>query len=96
MSRKIFDEDVLKYCWGENNFFDFVENTPQYSLTNLARTYQRLYALLGNKAYEEYLTYLQNLSQTKFRIEIDKVRKLLHSKMEYERQSVHNFIDRLS
>jgi len=96
MSRKLFDEDVLKYCWGESNFFDFVENVPQYSLTNLSKTYQRLYALVGNKTYEDYITYLQNLSQTKFRIEIDKVRRLLHSKLEYERQSVHNFIDRLS
>ncbi|MGM0365697.1 MAG: glycosyltransferase [Actinomycetota bacterium] len=96
MSRKVFDEDILKYCWGESNFFDFVENTPHYSLTNLLKTYQRLFALLGNMKYEEYISYLQNLQQTKFRIEIDKVRQLLHSKMEYERLSVHNFIDKLS
>ncbi len=95
-SRKIFDSDILKYCWGETNFFDFVENVPHYNLSNLHRTYQRLFALLGNMKYEEYISYLQNLEQTKFRIEIDKVRRLLHNKLEYERPSVHKFIDRLS
>ncbi len=96
MSRKLFDVDIIKFCWGETNFFDFVENVPHYTLNNLYRTYQRLFALLGNMKYEEYISYLQNLEQTKFRIEIDKVRQLLHNKMEYERPSVHKFIDKLS
>ncbi len=95
MARKIFDEDILKYCWGELNFFDFVENVPTYSITNLSKTYQRLYAIIGNRKYEEYILYLENLEKTKFRIEIDKVRSMLHSKLEYEQQSVHNFIDKL-
>lgn len=96
MSRKILDPDILKYCYGEGNFFDFVENVPQYTLPNLRKTYQRLFALVGHMKYEEYISYLQNLEQTKFRIEIDKVRMLLHNKMEYERPSVHKFIDKLS
>ncbi|MBC7333754.1 MAG: hypothetical protein H5T85_04750, partial [Actinobacteria bacterium] len=93
--RKLSDQNVLTYAWGEANFFDFVRNTPIYSIENLQRTYQRLYVLVGNKKYGEYLSYLESLRLTKFRIQPQILRSLLHHKLEYEPPHVHRFIDNM-
>ena len=93
--RKLSDENIISYAWGEYNFFDFVKNTPIYSIQNLQRSYRRLYALIGNQRYGEYVNYLGNLEQTKFRLETDILKRLLHSKLEYEPPSVHKFINKI-
>jgi GT2 family glycosyltransferase/glycosyltransferase involved in cell wall biosynthesis len=94
--RQVTDFEILKYQWGEFNHFDVVRNEPVYSVSNLLLTYRRLFALIGGKKYEEYVNYLLNIENTKFRIEIDLLRNLLHSKLEYEPLCVHAFIDRIS
>ncbi len=95
-SRQIFDSDVVKYSWGESIFFDMARNEPVYALTNLLKSYQRLFAMMGNARYEEYVNYLTNLENTKFKIEAEIFKDILHGKLEYEPISVHRFIDRLS
>lgn len=93
--RKLNDINILTYSWGEYNFFDFVKNNPIYSIENLQRSYQRLYALIGNRKYGEYISYLESLKQTKFRLEPQILRSLLHHKLEYEPPQVHKFIDNI-
>jgi len=94
--RKLSDENIISYAWGEYNFFDFVKNTPIYSIQNLHCSYQRLYALIGNQKYGEYINYLGNLEQTKFRLETEILKRLLHNKLEYEPMPVHQFIDKIN
>lgn len=93
--RNLSDKDIFKYCWGEYNFFNFVENTPIHSIINLHRTYQRLYIITGNEKYKEHTDYLINIESTKFRIENEFLKRLLHDKLKYEPASVHKFIDKI-
>ncbi|OFW51271.1 MAG: hypothetical protein A2163_02795 [Actinobacteria bacterium RBG_13_35_12] len=95
-SRLLPDSEIIKYCWGEFNFYDEVKNEPVYSVLNLHRIYQRLFVLIGNEKYEEYTNYLINLENTRIRIESENLRKLLHSKLKYEPKFIHEFIDKIS
>lgn len=93
---KIVDEsEILKYCWGESNFFDVVENEPEYRIVNLVKTYGRLFVITGSQKYMEYINYLNNIEQTKFKFEREILRQKLHSKLENEPKCVHDFIDKL-
>ena len=94
--RQFYDSDIIKYYWGEYNYFDIVKNEPIYSIPNLLHSYRRLFALLGNGKYGEFINYLTNLENTKFKIETETLRELLHKKLEYEPQPVHDFIDKIS
>ena len=94
-SRQIPDIGVTKYCWGESVYFDIVKNEPICSIENLHHSYRRLFALMGNERYEGYANYLMNLRDTKFRMETNLFKHILHSKLEYEPMSVHKFIDKI-
>jgi len=94
-SRQISDNEVIKYSWGEETYFDVVRNEPVFSIENLHHSYRRLFALLGNEKYEGIVTYLMNLRDTKFRMEINLFKNILHNKLEYEPASVHDFIDKI-
>ena len=94
-SRQVFDTDILKFSWGERNYFDFVKNEPIYSISNLLLSYRRLHAFLGNERYEGLVNYLMNLENTKFIIESNLFKKMLHNKFEYEPISVHRFINKI-
>jgi len=94
-SRQIFDTDIVKYSWGEKVYFDIVKNEPIYSIENLHHSYRRLFALMGNERYGLYVNYLVNLKNTKFKMETDLFKNILHSKLEYEPISVYNFIDKI-
>ncbi|MFC2159566.1 glycosyltransferase [Actinomycetota bacterium] len=95
-SRQIFDQDVTKYSWGESVFFDVARNEPVYTISNLLQSYRRLFSLIGNEKYEGYVNYLTNLENTKFKIEANLFKDILHGKLEYEPISVNEFIDKLS
>lgn len=94
-SRQIFDTDITKYSWGENIYFDIVKNEPIYSIENLHHSYRRLFALMGNERYGGYANYLLNLKNTKFKMETNLFKNILHSKLEYEPTSVHKLIDKI-
>ena len=94
-SRQIIDTDITKYSWGENIYFDIVKNEPIYSIENLHHSYRRLFALMGNERYGGYTNYLVNLKNTKFKMETNLFKNILHSKLEYEPTSVHKFIDKI-
>ncbi|MCL4377175.1 MAG: glycosyltransferase [Actinobacteria bacterium] len=95
ITRQVSDWAAVKFAWGENNFFDFVRNEPVYCISNLLLTYKRLFAITGNRKYEEYINYLTTLENTKFNIESDILKKLLHGKLEYEPASIHAFIEKI-
>ncbi len=95
LQRLVSDDDIFKFCWGENNFFDVVRNEPKYDIKNLTRTYQRLYVITGSNKYLEYVDYLSNLEVTKFIFDSKILRQKLHNKLENEPISVHEFIDKL-
>lgn len=89
------DAEAIKYCWGEQNFFDVVKNEPKYEIANLEKTYRRLFVITGSNRYMEYISYLQSIDFTKFKFEPEILRHKLHSKLENEPISVHEFIDKL-
>lgn len=95
-SRQIFDSDIIKYSWGEKDYFNVVSNEPEYSIPNLLYSYRRLLALIGNEKYEAIVNYLTSLEKTKFITESRLFKDILHGKLKYEPTSVHRFIDRLS
>ena len=95
LQRLVSDDDIFKFCWGENNFFDVVRNEPKYDIKNLTRTYQRLYVITGSNKYLEYVDYLSNLEVTKFIFDSKILRQKLYNKLENEPISVHEFIDKL-
>ncbi len=95
-SRQSYDSDIIKYCLGEYGYFDIVKNEPICSILNLHNSYRRLFVLVGSRKYEEYVNYLINLENTRFKIETKILRRLLHKKLEHEPQSVHDFIDRIN
>ena len=94
-SRQLTDADIIKYSWGELTYFDVIRNEPVYSIENLHHSYRRLFALLGNERYEGHVNYLMSLRDTKFRMEPDLFKNILHNKLEYEPTSVHKFIDKI-
>jgi len=94
-SRQIFDTDIIKYSWGEDTFFDVVKNEPVYSIDNLHHSYRRLFVLMGNERYGGHVNYLMNLKNTKFKMETNLFKNILHGKLEYEPASVHKFIDKI-
>jgi GT2 family glycosyltransferase/glycosyltransferase involved in cell wall biosynthesis len=96
ITRQFSDGEIIKYSWGENNYFNIASNEPIYCLQNLLLTYKRLFIITGNRKYEEYISYLQALKDTRFIIETEYLKKFLHSKLEYEPLSIHNFIDKIS
>jgi len=89
------EAEIIKYCWGENNFFDVVKNEPEYKIVNLERTYRRLFIITGSQKYMEYINYLNIIEQTKFKYENEILKRKLHSKLENEPVCVHDFIDKL-
>ncbi|MHB1375930.1 MAG: glycosyltransferase, partial [Candidatus Humimicrobiaceae bacterium] len=93
---KIVEEtEIIKYCWGETNFFDVVKNEPEYKIVNLVKTYRRLFIITGSQKYMEYINYLNNVEQTKFIFETEILRRKLHNKFENEPVCVHDFIDKI-
>ncbi|MCL5072955.1 MAG: glycosyltransferase [Actinobacteria bacterium] len=95
LTRVSNDYEIIKYCWGEQNFFDIVKNEPKYEIASLEKTYRRLFVITGSNKYMEYISYLHNIDFTKFRFEKEILRQKLHSKLENEPISVHEFIDKL-
>jgi GT2 family glycosyltransferase/glycosyltransferase involved in cell wall biosynthesis len=96
ITRQIPDSEILKFSWGEYNFFDTVRNEPSYCISNLILIYKRLFGITGNRKYEEYINYLAALENTRFNIEKEILKKFLHSKLEYEPASIHAFIDKIN
>lgn len=96
ITRQIPDSEILKFSWGEYNFFDTVRNEPSYCMSNLILIYKRLFGITGNRKYEEYINYLAALENTRFNIEKEILKKFLHSKLEYEPASIHAFIDKIN
>ena len=94
-SRQLFDSDIIKYSWGEKDYYDVVKNEPEYSIRNLLYSYRRLFALLGNERYEGIVNYLATLENTEFITESRLFKDILHGKLEYEPISVHRFIDKI-
>lgn len=95
LSKILSDAEAIKYYWGEQNFFDVVKNEPKYEIANLEKTYQRLFVITGSSKYMEYISYLHSLDFTKFKFEPEILRHKLHSKLENEPISVHEFIDKI-
>ncbi|MBM3705949.1 MAG: glycosyltransferase, partial [Actinobacteria bacterium] len=95
ITRQVGDGEIIKYSWGEQNFFDIVSNEPVYCLQSLLLTYKRLFVITGSRKYEEYIGYLQALEDTRFKIEKQHLKNFLHGKLEYEPASIHNLIDRI-
>jgi glycosyltransferase involved in cell wall biosynthesis/GT2 family glycosyltransferase len=95
ITRQFSDSEIIKYSWGEKNYFDIVNNEPVYCIQNLLLTYKRLFIITGNRKYEEYIGYLQALEDTRFKIQPESLKKLLNSKLEYEPASIHSFIDKM-
>ncbi len=95
ITRQIPDSEIIKFSWGEKNFFDIVNNEPVYCIENLLLTYKRLFVITGNRKYEEYIQYLEALNDTRFKIEVPLMKSFLHSKLEYEPSSIHHLIDRI-
>jgi GT2 family glycosyltransferase/glycosyltransferase involved in cell wall biosynthesis len=89
------EAEIIKYCWGESNFFNVIKNEPEYKIVNLVKTYMRLFVITGSQKYMEYINYLNNIEQTKFKYEREILRHKLHSKLENEPECVHDFIDKL-
>ncbi|MGZ8891306.1 MAG: glycosyltransferase, partial [Nitrososphaeraceae archaeon] len=96
ITRQIPDSEILKFSWGEYNFFDTLRNEPSYCISNLILIYKRLFGITGNRKYEEYINYLTALENTRFNIEKEILKKFLHSKLEYEPASIHAFIDKIN
>ena len=96
ITRQLPDSEIIKFSWGENNFFDIVANEPVYCIANLILTYKRLFLITGSRKYEEYINYLQALESTRFKIETELLKRYLHGKLEYEPNCIHEFIDRIS
>ncbi|MHB1443881.1 MAG: glycosyltransferase, partial [Candidatus Humimicrobiaceae bacterium] len=95
LTKIVEESEIIKYCWGESNFFDVVKNEPEYKIINLVKTYRRLFVITGSQKYMEYINYLNNIEQTKFILETEILRHKLHSKLENEPKCVHDFIDKL-
>ena len=95
LSKILSDAEAIKYYWGEQNFFDVVKNEPKYEVENLIKVYQRLFAITGSNKYMEYINYLVSINNTKFKFEPEILKHKLHSKLENEPISVHEFIDML-
>ena len=95
LSKILSDAEAIKYYWGEQNFFDVVKNEPKYEIANIEKTYRRLFVITGSSKYMEYISYLHSLDFTKFKFESEILRHKLHSKLENEPISVHEFIDKL-
>jgi GT2 family glycosyltransferase/glycosyltransferase involved in cell wall biosynthesis len=95
ITRQFPDAEIIKYSWGEKNYFDIVNNEPVYCIQNLLLTYKRLFIITGNRKYEEYIGYLQALEDTRFKIQPESLKKFLNSKLEYEPASIHGFIDKM-
>lgn len=95
-SRQIPDHEVIKFSWKEINYFDFIKNEPIYSIENLHHVYRRLFVIIGNRLYGNFANYLENLQNTKYKIDGRIYRKILHNKFQYEPASVHQFIDKIN
>jgi GT2 family glycosyltransferase/glycosyltransferase involved in cell wall biosynthesis len=95
LTKIVGDAEIIKYCWGETNFFDVVRNEPEYKITNLEKSYRRLFVITGGLKYMEYINYLSIIEQSKFKFETEILRHKLHSKLENEPVCVHDFIDKL-
>jgi len=95
LTKIVGEAEIMKYCWGEFNFFNVVNNEPEYKIVNLEKIYMRLFAITGSQKYMEYVNYLNNIGQTKLRFETEILRRKLHSKLENEPECVHDFIDKL-
>jgi len=95
ITRQFPDGEIIKYSWGEKNYFDIVNNEPVYCIQNLLLTYKRLFIITGNLKYEEYIGYLQAVEDTRFKIEPEYLKNFLNSKLEYEPASIHSFIDKI-
>ena len=95
LTKIVEESEIIKYCWGESNFFNVLKNEPEYKIVNLVKTYRRLFVITGSHKYMEYINYLNNIEQTKFILETEILRHKLHSKLENEPKCVHDFIDKL-
>jgi GT2 family glycosyltransferase len=95
ITRQFSDTEIIKYSWGEKNYFDIVNNEPVYCIQNLLLTYKRLFIITGNRKYEEYIGYLQAVEDTRFKIQPEYLKKFLNSKLEYEPASIHSFIEKI-
>ena len=95
LTKIVGEAEIMKYCWGEFNFFNVVKNEPEYNIVNLERTYRRLFVITGSQKYMEYINYLNIIEQTKFKYENEILKRKLHSKLENEPVCVHDFIDKL-
>ena len=95
LTKIVGEAEIIKYCWGETNFFDVVKNEPEYKIVNLERTYRRLFIITGSQKYMEYINYLNIIEQTKFKYENEILKRKLHGKLKNEPVCVHDFIDKL-
>lgn len=95
LTKIIGEAEIIKYCWGEVNFFNVVKNEPEYKIVNLERTYRRLFVITGSQKYMEYINYFNIMEHTKFKYENEILKRKLHSKLENEPACVHDFIDKL-
>ncbi len=95
LQRLVNDDEIIKYYWGEKNFFDIIKNEPVFSIENLIKTYQRLFVITGSNKYMEYVSYLESLENTKLKFDNKILSSKLHNKLENEPISVHEFIDKL-
>ena len=95
LQRLVNDDEIIKYYWGEKNFFDIITNEPIFSIDNLIKTYQRLFVITGSNKYMEYVSYLKSLEDTKLKFDKKILSSKLHNKFENEPISVHEFIDRI-
>jgi len=95
LQRLVNDDEIIKYYWGEKNFFDIITNEPVFSIENLIKIYQRLFVITGSSRYMEYISYLESLENTKLKFDKKILTSKLHNKLEKEPISVHEFIDRL-
>jgi GT2 family glycosyltransferase/glycosyltransferase involved in cell wall biosynthesis len=93
--RQLPDSEIIKFSWGEKNYFDVVNNEPIYCIQNLLLTYKRLFVITGNRKYEEYIQYLESFDDTRYKIQVEYLRNFLNGKLEYEPAPIHDFINRI-
>ena len=93
--RNTDDRQIFRYFYGERPHYAPMKYEPTYSLDAMHDMYKRLYLITGNKKYFSIYTFVKEMNLSKFRYEIDAVKKALNELLQGEPPAVLDFIDKL-
>lgn len=93
--RNTDDRQIFKYFYGERPHYAPMKYEPTYSLDAMHDMYKRLYLITGNKKYFSIYTFVKEMNLSKFRYEIDAVKKALNELLQGEPPAVLDFVDKL-